>query len=125
MLFRSSTPAPLLSLDKCIPINLVSNTNWLNNRIDKRFNIMMEKGALKECENILKLGLWDEHHPSCKAIGAKELISHLQNGDNLKDAISLAIIQTRQYAKRQRTWFRSKMLQWNKIDVESIHKYIR
>ena len=96
-----------------------------NNRIDKRFNIMMERGALKECENILKLGLWDEHHPSCKAIGAKELISHLQNGDNLKDAISLAIIQTRQYAKRQRTWFRSKMLQWHKIDVESIHEYIR
>ena len=123
--WQDATPAPLLSLDKCIPINLVSNTNWLNNRIDKRFNIMMEKGALKECENILKLGLWDEHHPSCKAIGAKELISHLQNGDNLKDAISLAIIQTRQYAKRQRTWFRSKMLQWHKIDVESIHKYIR
>ena len=123
--WQDATPAPLLSLDKCIPINLVSNTNWLNNRIDKRFNIMMERGALKECENILKLGLWDEHHPSCKAIGAKELISHLQNGDNLKDAISLAIIQTRQYAKRQRTWFRSKMSQWHKIDVESIHEYIR
>ena len=123
--WQDATPLPLLNFNKCIPINLVCNTTWLNDRIDKRFNMMMEKGALKECESILKLGLWDEQHPSCKAIGAKELISHLQNGDNLKDAISLAIIQTRQYAKRQRTWFRSKMSQLHKIDVESIHKYIR
>ena len=123
--WQDATPLPLLNFNECIPINLVCNTTWLNDRIDKRFNMMMEKGALKECESILKLGLWDEQHPSCKAIGAKELISHLQNGDNLKDAISLAIIQTRQYAKRQRTWFRSKMSQWHKIDVESIHKDIR
>jgi len=122
--WQDDTPAPLINFNECIPVNLISDTNWLNNRIEKRFNIMMEKGALDECKNILKLDLWNSDHPSCKAIGAKELISHIQNGDDLNTSVEKAIIQTRQYAKRQRTWFRSKMSNWHKIDVKNIYKYI-
>ena len=85
---------------------------------------MMEKGALDECKNILKSDLWNADHPSCKAIGAKELISHIQNGDDLNTSVEKAIIQSRQYAKRQRTWFRSKMSNWHKIDVKNIYNYI-
>jgi tRNA dimethylallyltransferase len=122
--WQDDTPAPLINFSECIPVNLISDTHWLNNRIKKRFNIMMEKGALDECKNILKLDLWNADHPSCKAIGAKELISHIQNGDDLNTSVEKAIIQTHQYAKRQRTWFRSKMSNWHKIDVKNIYNYI-
>lgn len=123
--WQDETPVPFLNLKDCVPINLICDTNLLNNRIQNRFNIMMEKGALHECEIILKLGLWNEEHPSCKAIGAKELVSHIQNGADLNNAVNKAIIQTRQYAKRQRTWFRSKMSQWHKIDIKNIKNYIK
>jgi tRNA dimethylallyltransferase len=81
---------------------------------------MIGLGALEECHEVLLSGLWDENHPSCKAIGAKELVGHIKQKNTLEIAINKSKIQTRQYAKRQRTWFRSKMLQWNSIEIDKI-----
>ena len=56
---------------------------------------------------------WNPSAPSSKAIGAAELIAHLQGSMTLEAARDSANIATRQYAKRQRTWFRSRMKSWN------------
>lgn len=118
--WQDETPPPLMRRDDCTAINLVCDTEWLNERIARRFDMMIDAGALAECQRVLDAGLWDPNHPSCKAIGAKELIGHLVNGDDLDVAIEDAKIQTRQYAKRQRTWFRSKMSDWHQLSADRI-----
>jgi tRNA dimethylallyltransferase len=115
--WQDETPPPLLSPDDCIGVNLISDKSWLNDRIDRRFDMMIDMGALDECQAVFDAGLWDENHPSCRAIGAKELLGHLTNGDDLEQAIEASKIQTRQYAKRQRTWFRSKMRNWHQLEL--------
>ena len=119
-IWQDETPTPLLAVNNCIPVKLDCDTEWLNKRIEKRFDIMIGLGALEECHEVLLSGLWDENHPSCKAIGAKELVGHIKQKNTLEIAINKSKIQTRQYAKRQRTWFRSKMLQWNSIEIDKI-----
>jgi tRNA dimethylallyltransferase len=56
---------------------------------------------------------------SSKAIGAPELIAHLQNKMTLAEAREAANIASRQYAKRQRTWFRARMRDWETIPISS------
>jgi tRNA dimethylallyltransferase len=115
--WQDETPPPLLELDDCVAVNMVSDTDWLNSRIERRFDMMIDAGALRECQAILDANLWDENHPSCRAIGAKELIGHLLFGDDLELAIQASKVQTRRYAKRQRTWFRSKMATWHQLEI--------
>ena len=74
---------------------------------------MIQIGALEEAR--LNLDSFDPKLPSAKAIGAPELIDHLRGNRDLKDAVAAGKIATRQYAKRQRTWFRSKMRKWRAI----------
>ncbi len=112
--WHAETPPPLIDITKTAALNLVSDTDWLNSRIDQRFDQMVELGALDECKTVMKSG-WDAKLPSCQAIGAKELIAHINGDLELTDAIKLAKTQTRQYAKRQRTWFRSKMKDWQQV----------
>ena len=68
---------------------------------------------IEEAES--NLANWNKSHPSSKAIGARELIAFLNNDiskDQLREKI---IIATRQYAKRQNTWARGHMKNWNKL----------
>ena len=116
--WQDNTPAPLLALNDTIPLVLNSDVDWLNDRIERRFDMMVDLGALKECKTILDAGNWMPNHPSCKAIGAKEIIAHIQGYMDLEDAIKQSKTQTRQYAKRQRTWFRSKMKTWHSVQID-------
>lgn len=109
--WQDKTPPALLPLPEITPVLLSADTDWLNDRIDRRFLMMVDRGALDECRAVLATG-WDPRLPSCQAIGAKELISHLHGDIALDAAIAEAQTQSRQYAKRQRTWFRSKMKDW-------------
>jgi tRNA dimethylallyltransferase len=77
---------------------------------------MIAQGALEECRAALG-SWWNEALPSCKAIGAKELILHLKGELGLTESLEAAKLQTRRYAKRQRTWFRSRMKMWNKLHI--------
>jgi tRNA dimethylallyltransferase len=87
---------------------------WLNARIARRFDLMLEHGALAEAE--ANWARWNPSLPSMKAIGAPELMSHLHGEMTLAGARDAAIIASRQYAKRQRTWFRARMGNWRGID---------
>lgn len=86
---------------------------WLGDRIDRRFAQMLEQGALDEAR--AELPQWQPTLPSARAIGAPELIAHLRGDLTLDQAADAARIATRQYAKRQRTWFRSRMGNWQAI----------
>ncbi|MEO1331796.1 MAG: tRNA (adenosine(37)-N6)-dimethylallyltransferase MiaA, partial [Pseudomonadota bacterium] len=54
---------------------------------------------------------------AAKAIGAPDLIAHLRGEITLQAAREAAIIATRQYAKRQRTWFRARMGGWQPVTL--------
>ena len=87
---------------------VMPDRGFLNARIEDRFDRMVEAGALDEVRalNALKL---DPALPAMKAIGVRELTSVLENRSSLEDAINLAKTATRQYAKRQMTWFRNQL----------------
>lgn len=77
-------------------------------RIEKRFDQMLDKGALDEVKRLSALGL-DSELPAMKAIGVRELQAAMAGEIGFPDAIERAKISTRQYAKRQTTWFRHQL----------------
>ena len=113
--WQAETPAPDLPLTAAQPIVLQADKDWLNARIERRFDLMLEQGALAEAE--ANLAQWSPQNPSSKAIGAPELIAHLKGEISLKEARARAIIASRQYAKRQRTWFRARMGGWHSLPL--------
>ncbi len=108
--WHKQTPAPLLPIDQTTALVLRPDVNWLNKRIDARFEAMIAQGAVEEVLAVLPC--WDPHAPWAKAIGAPELIAHVKGHISLADAIAAATLASRQYAKRQRTWFRTRMSEW-------------
>ncbi len=111
-----SRPAPApLALAHTTPLLLNSETSYTNARIDRRFDEMMQTGALEECR--AAAAGFDPHLPANRAIGAREIIAAIHGEISFEEAASRAKILTHQYAKRQRTWFKSKMKDWKKIDI--------
>lgn len=115
--WQDNTPPPLLPLPETTAILFDVDKDWLNTRIARRFDLMLEHGALDEAR--ANLATWNPAHLSAKAIGAPELVAHLQGALTLDDARMQATVATRQFAKRQRTWFRSKMRNWIRYRPES------
>lgn len=77
---------------------------WLYERCDRRFEQMVQQGALKEVEALLARGL-NSDLPVMRAIGVAELGSHLRGELTLAEAVAAGTKATRRYAKRQYTWF--------------------
>jgi tRNA dimethylallyltransferase len=87
----------------------------LRERIARRFGGMFESGAVEEVQALLGLRL-DPALPAMKAIGVREIADWLEGRVSREGAIERAVIATRQYAKRQRTWFRNRMADWTWLD---------
>jgi len=84
-------------------------------RIDRRFDGMLDAGALDEVRALSALDL-DPALPAVKAIGYRELRAALAGEQTMSEAIERAKIATRQYAKRQSTWFRNQLgTHWRRI----------
>ncbi|PWK62702.1 tRNA dimethylallyltransferase [Roseicyclus mahoneyensis] len=111
--WQAETGPPPLPLDAALPILIDADRDWLADRITRRFDKMLDTGALEEART--NLPRWDHAGGARKAIGAPELIAHLQGEITLAQAREAAIIASRQYAKRQRTWFRARMNGWSRI----------
>lgn len=89
----------------------------LYDRINRRVDIMMEQGLIKEVESLLKMGIPRES-TAMQAIGYKELVSYFQGECGLEDAVETIKRESRRYAKRQLTWFRRNSdIKWIKISV--------
>ncbi len=78
----------------------------LHERINLRFDLMMEQGALEEVKTLLARSL-DPKLPVMKAIGVLHLAEYLNDQCSMEEAIEKAKAASRQYAKRQSTWFRN------------------
>nr|WP_309502204.1 tRNA (adenosine(37)-N6)-dimethylallyltransferase MiaA [uncultured Roseovarius sp.] len=109
--WQDATPPPLLPLGSARAIVLDAPKDWLTPRIEARFTQMIANGALDEAR--ANMAQWDPAHLSSKAIGAAELMAHLRGEMTLDAATRAAVIATRQFAKRQRTWFRARMKRWD------------
>jgi len=79
----------------------------LHQRIEKRFNLMMDDGFLAEVERLFQRGDLHADMPSMRAVGYRQLWSFIAGEYGLETAIERGIIATRQLAKRQMTWLRS------------------
>jgi tRNA dimethylallyltransferase len=93
-------------------------------RIAARTIRMVEEGAIKEVKRFIKLKI-KKNQSVNKVIGIDELTQYLNRKINLDQAKELISIKTRQYAKRQATWARSRMISWSKIDPNKIGSYIK
>lgn len=113
--WQDDTPPPLMPLTKAEALVLVPEVPWLDACISHRFAAMMAEGALEEARANL-MG-WNPKLPSSKAIGGSELIAHLRGELTLAEATEAATLASRQYAKRQRTWFRSNMKAWRQLSL--------
>jgi len=89
-------------------ILLAPDRAWLRARIETRFDAMLGAGVLAESRAVFDRKP-DPGWPGLKAHGAPELFAHFRGQLGLDQARQIAIDHTRQYAKRQMTWFRHQM----------------
>ena len=93
-------------------------------KISLRTNKMINDGALKEVKKFIKFKIKKEKSVN-KVIGIDELTQYLNKKIDLDKTRELISIKTRQYAKRQATWARSRMGSWKKISAVKIDDYIK
>ena len=88
------------------PLVLLPPRDWLFERCDRRFAAMLDSGAVEEVEALLARGL-DGDLPVMRAIGVPEIAGLLRGELTREAALAAGQLATRQYAKRQYTWFRN------------------
>lgn len=97
---------PLIDRESAQLFVIEPDRSELIGRIDWRFDAMIEQGALEEVKGLCSLDL-DPALPAMKAIGVRELQAAMAGTMTFPEAIERAKIATRQYSKRQTTWFRN------------------
>jgi tRNA dimethylallyltransferase len=85
---------------------------------------MLKEGAIQEVKKLNQKKIKKDNSVN-KVIGVNELKQYQKNEITLNEARELIAIRTRQYAKRQATWARSRMVNWNKINPNEISTWIK
>ena len=93
-------------------------------KIETRANEMLKSGAIQEVKRFLKLGV-SKNKSASKAIGINEVREYLAKKIKKEEVIEKISIKTRQYAKRQNTWGRGHMQEWNKMNPNSLDKFLK
>jgi len=93
-------------------------------RINARAEDMISKGAIMEVKKFLRLKI-QSSKTAHKAIGIKEITDFLNKKIDISEVIERISIKTRQYAKRQVTWARGNMINWNKISSDDLNKFLK
>ena len=88
------------------PLLLLPPREWLAERCDRRFAQMIETGAIEEVRVLLDRNL-DPALPVMRAIGVPEIVSFLSGERTREEMVAAGQLATRQYMKRQYTWFRN------------------
>ena len=96
----------------------------LLDRISDRIDLMFEQGAITEVKKYLKLKVGKDK-TSNKVIGINEIKDFLNKKSDLKEVKEKIIVKTRQYAKRQSTWARGQMVNWQKINPKDLKKFLK
>ena len=93
-------------------------------RISSRVDQMLRQGAVKEVKKFLKLKVAPEMTPN-KVIGINEFKDFLNKRSDLKEVKEKITIKTRQYAKRQSTWARGQMKNWQKVNPKALNQILK
>jgi len=95
----------------------------LLDRIDRRLEAMIGQGALLEVEALARQRL-DPAMPIMKAVGVREFTAHIEGRASLEEALAEVKRATARYAKRQMTWLRNQMADWERLDAGNIRKVV-
>ena len=102
------------------PLILLPDRELLFSRCDARFELMLESGAAEEVQALLARDL-PEDLPVMRAIGVREIAAWLTGDISREEAIARGAQSTRNYAKRQYTWFRNQPPKdWPRLNPESV-----
>ncbi|WP_026793072.1 tRNA (adenosine(37)-N6)-dimethylallyltransferase MiaA [Pleomorphomonas oryzae] len=121
--WQETRSRPLISGGPIAYIVMAPERDWLHDRIDERFRAMATGGGLDEARAFAALRL-DPALPAMKAIGVPEMIAAARGELPIEEAVEAAIIATRQYAKRQETWFRNQMPDWPRVDPAASRHFL-
>ena len=93
-------------------------------KIEIRTKEMIKNGAVKEVKKFINLKV-SKGKTANRAIGISEIREYIAKKIEINEVIEKITIKTRQYAKRQSTWGRGHMIDWNKINPNSLKKFIK
>jgi len=110
--WQGAAAAPALAPHGVVRLVVAPEREPLYAAIDARFEAMIGQGALEEARALLALGL-DDGLPAMRAHGVRELGAYLAGESSLSEATAKAKTETRRYAKRQMTWLRRFMKDWD------------
>jgi tRNA dimethylallyltransferase len=115
----SKAPAPALEGQPSFQmVGLARSSEELRRRIDTRVDTMFRLGLVGETEALLKRGL-AQNQTALQALGYRQVAEYLHGARSLPETVELVKIRTRQYAKRQMTWFRRQLpLKWLRVDPD-------
>ena len=115
---------PVFNENEFFKLYIDFNRQELIKRISLRTVKMLQKGAIEEVKRLSTKKIKKDYSVN-KIIGVNELRQYLKKQMTLDEVRELISIRTRQYAKRQATWARSRMLSWNKISPNKIPSLIK
>ena len=131
LLRQCPNPAKVQGSDGAFPSKhlffvLTRQPDDLRRRINARVDEMFRRGLVEETRELLKRGL-EQNKTAMQAIGYRQVVQHLRGERSLAETIELVKTRTRQFAKRQLTWFRAqKNLEWIELKPdESLEKCAR
>ena len=104
--WQAERPGGIGDRVRLTPLILLPDRDWLIARIDARFEAMLESGAVEEVRTLLARSDIPEDAPVRRAIGVREIGDWLAGQSTRETAVARAQAASRQYAKRQYTWFR-------------------
>jgi tRNA dimethylallyltransferase len=114
---------PILPAGQFVALFLTPEREQLYARIDTRFDAMLKAGALDEVAALAARKL-DPHLPARKAHGVPALIRHLNGEITLDEAAEIGRADTRHYAKRQFTWFRHQLPEFEWVMPEAARGWV-
>jgi tRNA dimethylallyltransferase len=123
--WQGTNATPRLDRSAVLRLVIAPEREPLYAAIGARFDRMVAEGALEEVEHLISLRL-DSGLPAMRAHGVRELAAHLVGAASRDDAIAKAKTESRRYAKRQMTWARRFMADWEWVpDAASAAETIR
>ncbi|MEW6158368.1 MAG: tRNA (adenosine(37)-N6)-dimethylallyltransferase MiaA [Verrucomicrobiota bacterium] len=107
-----------------IVLGLQRSPEDLRGRIEQRVDAMFAQGLIEETRRLLEHGL-EHNRTAMQAIGYRQVIEYLRGERSHEETIALVKTRTRQFAKRQRTWFRHQLpMQWVEVAAQSTAREI-
>ena len=106
--WSSSPPSSTLNPQPSTIFGLTREPADLHTRINVRVDVMFRRGLVAEVQALLSRGL-AENRTAMQAIGYRQVVEHLRGEHSLPETIELVKIRTRQFAKRQMTWYRRQL----------------